>query len=71
MSEVLRRIAVLHRHNLGRPGERGVDRLREGSLALYRRYCEGGCSGRTIGAAQPLPAKPTARPKPLLGRFNA
>lgn len=52
-------------------GSSGSSGSAKTSAAIGCGYCEGGFIERTIGAAQLPPAKPAARPEPLLGRFNA
>ncbi|MFC3940029.1 class I SAM-dependent methyltransferase [Pseudomonas gingeri NCPPB 3146 = LMG 5327] len=55
----------------GRLGELGYDDYFLRLWEFYLCYCEGGFLERTIGTAQLLLARPTARAQPLLGRFDS
>ncbi|NWB26003.1 SAM-dependent methyltransferase [Pseudomonas gingeri] len=55
----------------GRLGELGYDDYFLRLWEFYLCYCEGGFLERTIGTAQLLLARPTARTQPLLGRFDS
>ncbi len=55
----------------GRLGELGYDDYFLRLWEFYLCYCEGGFLERTIGTAQLLLARPTARTQPLLGHFDS
>ena len=55
----------------GRLGELGYDDYFLRLWEFYLCYCEGGFLERSIGTAQLLLARPTARTQPLLGRFDS